>query len=431
MDPTVGPLPTGIDVDYLVRDDELHRSIYTDPAIFDLEMDRIFSRTWVFVGHESEIPTPGDYKTTWIGRQPVILSRAEDGTLHCLFNRCRHRAASVCQAETGTANFFRCAYHGWTYRNSGQLTGVPFAQSYPKGFTKSELGLVPVPRLESYRGFVFASLARDVADLKQHLAAAREYVDIFIECSPNHQVYVRHGAHKVAYDGNWKLQLENGTDGYHPAFTHKSVAEIHERRIGGKPGSGMAAYRRKTDSVSRGLGNGHAMLDQRGATGTSYIDRLLASPGGSQTIEKLRRERPVDEVDDMCRRAAGHGFNLTIFPNLLLIGVQIRILRPIAVNRTEVRLYPTMLGGLPDELNAMRLRYHEEFFGPAGFGSPDDIEMFDRAQTGLQVSACDWLVVSRGLDTERVEDGVHTGELWDETPVREHYRTWKHLMRQA
>src|SRR5581483_4288923 len=181
----------GFNVDDYVREDRVHGRVYTDPDIFDLEMERIFGRSWVYVAHESEISAPGDYKATWIGQQPVIVTRdADDGRIHVLSNRCRHRAATVCQDEQGTAHYFRCAYHGWTYNNRGDLIGVPYRHGYGEGFSYAEFGLVRVPRVASYRGFLFASLSSEGQDFGEWLGNARHYLDKFLDLSPVGEIEV-------------------------------------------------------------------------------------------------------------------------------------------------------------------------------------------------------------------------------------------------
>ena len=108
----------------------IHRDAYVDPAVFEVELDRIFGQTWVYVGHESEIPEPGSFTTTTIGRTPVILSRSQAGEVTVLLNRCTHRAATVCQERRGQTRFFRCPYHGWSFRPDGTLIGFTFADGY-------------------------------------------------------------------------------------------------------------------------------------------------------------------------------------------------------------------------------------------------------------------------------------------------------------
>ena len=132
----------------------VHSDVYTDPEIFEEEMEKIFHQGWVYVGHDSEIPEPGDYALKPIGRQSIIMCRDDQGQIRLLMNRCMHRANAVCQYDEGNTSFFRCAYHGWTYKNTGELVGMPFSDNaYTADFRKEEHGLTPVPRMEIYRGF--------------------------------------------------------------------------------------------------------------------------------------------------------------------------------------------------------------------------------------------------------------------------------------
>src|SRR5205823_1230154 len=155
-----------------------------DQDVFESEMRLIFGGTWVYVGHESEIAEAGDYKTTTIGLQPVIVSRGDDGEVRVLMNRCRHRGTTVCQEPRGNARFFRCAYHGWTYGNDGRLTGQPFPGGYPKDFPRERFGLLRAPRVATYRGFIWASLISDGPSLEEHLGPVTSFLDEFCDVSP-------------------------------------------------------------------------------------------------------------------------------------------------------------------------------------------------------------------------------------------------------
>ncbi|HXG36981.1 MAG TPA: Rieske 2Fe-2S domain-containing protein, partial [Dehalococcoidia bacterium] len=212
-----------INYDELIRDDRVHGRLYYDPAIFAEELEKIWYREWVYVGHESEIPYPGDYCTRRIGLQPVIMSRDEDGEIHLLLNRCSHRGNTVCQRERGNAHAFRCAYHGWTFANDGRLLGVPYASGYGADFQREEYGLVRVPRVGVYRGFIFGSLSPTGISLEEHLGQARPLLDRFIDLSPVGELEVRAGVHKLRCQANWKMQLENAVDNYHANFVHETA----------------------------------------------------------------------------------------------------------------------------------------------------------------------------------------------------------------
>lgn len=153
----------------LVRSDRVHRALYTDPSIFAQEMARVFARSWVYVAHESQVPESNSFVRSKLGLRPVIVTRDRSGSLHVLFNRCTHRAATVCREESGTAKSFVCPYHGWTFRNDGSLVGVPWPGGYGDDFDLREHSLGAAPRVESYRGFVFATLNEEAPSLIEHL----------------------------------------------------------------------------------------------------------------------------------------------------------------------------------------------------------------------------------------------------------------------
>ena len=426
----MGIVRTAINYDALVKDDRVHGRVYTDPAIFAEEMDAIFSRGWVYVGHASEIPRPGDFRVTDIGGQSVIMVRADDGQVRLLMNRCAHRANAVCQVERGNAKIFRCAYHGWTYRNNGDIAGITYQDRYDGLFREEDHGLREAPRMGMYRGFVFGSLSPVGITLDEHLGQrVKEQIDLFVDLSPEGELDVTAGVHKYGYWANWKFQVENGMDGYHGNFVHQSFFENVRRRTGvNLTDLGTSQSLAET----RDLGNGHVMLDFRpynkangprmraimrtSDSGKAYRDALIARHGQARTDELL----------------TARGTHLLVFPNLILIGVQIRVIRPIKVDQTEVFLYPALLTGAPHELNLARLRGHEAFYGPAGGGATDDLEMFERNQIGLSARVDPWLILSRGRQQEYQEaDHTIVGQITDEVTQRGIWRHWKKVMSQC
>src|SRR6266536_1952540 len=307
---------------------QVHTDVYVDREVFEAEIRNIFERIWVYIAHESEIPDIGDYKTSSIGRQPIIVTRHEDGEVYVLLNRCRHRGAVVCREALGHSNYFRCPYHNWSYANDGTLVGMAQSSGYPDDFDKSGWGLARAPRVASYRGLVFASLSPTGPSLDEHLAPVRPYID-------------------------W------------------------------------------------------------------WFNR---SPVGTVTV--LPTAYPAHEIEEISKRR-----NIFVFPNVYLFDTQIRVISPLAVDRTEVSLYVYGLDGVPDGLNEGRYRAHERFYGPSGFGSPDDVEIFVVNQTGLQARGVDWLLLSRGQHREqRLDNGEVVGHSTDEVPVRAMYQEWKRLM---
>lgn len=436
----------------LVQTDRVHGSIFTSQEIFDSEMTRIFHRTWVLVGHTGEIPNPGDFRVTRIGRQSVIMVRGKDGEVRVLMNRCRHRGVSMTEAEAGCKKYFVCPYHGWAYDNMGALISVPSDDAYGPEWRKEDFGLTPAPRMEMYRGFVFASLHPSGITLDEHLRKAKPYIDLFLDVSPLGEIEVLSGASKTLIRANWKFI---GMDGYHPAYVHRTFFDLVRRQekaneadasdeetgagedevVPGEKGKGGGddmAWTGAPGNVARDLGNGHVLLDISPVRKTlypKYLETMAKQSGWSEyyrsMVEAYGQER-ADEV--LIWEGDPH---MGLFPNVQLIQSQIRIIRPVSVDLTEILMIPTLLKGVPDEINEMRLRKHERFYGPASKGSPDDGEVFERNQLGLSAEVDPWVNLSRGLHRERVDpDGTIVGSMTDETTQRGQLRQWKALMEQ-
>lgn len=407
----------------LVDDDDrafrVHRTIYNDPAVFEAELRHIFGATWVYVAHESEIPAVGDYKTTMLAGQPVIVSRNDDGEVKVLFNRCRHRGTVVCRDQVGHSNFFRCPYHNWVYANDGALVGVAMADGY-EGLDKSELGLAHVPRYGSYRGLIFASLAEDGPTLEDHLGPVREYIDLWLGRSPVGSVSVLPTGHQFDYPANWKWQAENGTDSYHGNYVHESWQRVLQR-AGEAQVKDLRSFR--SDGCSRAFPYGHSLLQRPGGLNpnSSWTGRMMQRyPDYRRAMEE--RYDPVD-IDAISAKLI-----IFIFPNLFLFDTHIRVVDPISVDRTHVLFQVYGLDGVPEEMNEHRYRAHERFFGPAGFGTPDDMEIFIASETGMRAGGAQWSLTSRGQHREELRDGERIGDINDETPMRSLYREWKRLI---
>jgi benzoate/toluate 1,2-dioxygenase subunit alpha len=198
------------------------RDIFTDAELFELEMKHIFEGNWVYLAHESQIPDVNDYFTTTIGRQPIVITRDKAGTLHAVINACAHRGAMLCRRKHGNKASFTCQFHGWTFNNAGKLLKVKDGKTgeYPQGFnTEGSHDLKRLPRFDNYRGFLFGSLSPDVAPLEEYLGATRVIIDQIVDQAPNGLEVLR-GNSSYIYDGNWKLQMENGADGYHVSSVH-------------------------------------------------------------------------------------------------------------------------------------------------------------------------------------------------------------------
>lgn len=456
---------TSEEIAELVQPDRVHSRCYTDPEIFALEMDRLFRDGWVYVGHASEVPEPGDYVTTQVGLEPVMLSHGSDGVLRVLLNRCRHRGATVCQQQSGNANFFRCAYHGWTYRNSGDLAGVPFPNGYGADFRKDDFGLTEVPQMGSYRGLVFASMSPVVEPFDEYLPEpVRRYIDLWFDLAPTGEIDVRHGCLRTDVQANWKHQLENGSgDGYHPMFAHESWMNLIAGRLGGSVQTRMGSWR--DDGPDGGerqryLGGPAHMtgdyLEKRRERAqreglrlpTDTEQSVIAVRPGTDTegtrahevFPELSEEAVNDYLTAMNdaygpERAfeviSAGGSHMSIFPNLQFTPLSLRVIRPVAVDRTTIEVFIPWYVGAPDELNLQRVRGAEGFFGQGPWGGQDDYEMFERIQTGMAATLNPWTYIGRGHEREGIDDeGLPHAGITDEMAIRRIWSFWRTAMSQ-
>lgn len=417
------------DMGALVRDGSVHSSAFTDQAVFNLEMDRIFHRTWLYIGHTSEIPKAGDYRTRLMGRQPVVMMRGVDGEVRVLMNRCRHRGSVICESDSGNTKHLRCWYHGWVYDSMGRLVEVPAREAYGPEFSEEKMSLSMPARTEEYRGFIFASLSDSVPSLIEHLGHAAPMIDLMVDASPQGSISVTAGVHKTVYRGNWKLI---GMDGYHVHYVHASVIAAWDRN----KESGLGATHRgdpfddASASRTRDLGNGHAMLDlttHRLSHYEQFTKMLHGVLGGTEYLDAMYA-RHGDERAKLLIALAGDP-HVGLFPNLQLINNQVRIINPLGPDESEVLMFPVLLDGVSAEMNALRIRQHESFYGPAGAGSPDDAEIFERVQRGLAAQVDPWVEISRGMNREaRQADGTIVGLITDEVTQRGQMRRWLELM---
>src|SRR5271156_1585482 len=412
----------------LVRGDSVHRTLYTDPSIFDKEMVRVFGGTWTYVAHESQIPKNDDFFTTQLGVRPIIVTRDGRGKINVLLNRCTHRGSTVCREPSGSAKRFQCPYHAWTFSNDGRLESVPWPKGYGNNFTYDAYRLGALPRVETYRQFIFATFNHDLPPLAEHLGAATEYFDAWLDRYPTGNVIVRSSAQKMMYRANWKLSYDNAADGYHPAFSHRSLLRVAARYGEERD---MQYFARRPDEgplYVKYLGNGHTVLDQRPGMRDGYWKWIRPFPG-MEAFEASLRERYGDaEAERFLDMGPGAGMNLNIFPNLLIIGNHLQIIEPLSVDSTALSWYGTTIEGVPDEINTLRMRMQEDF--PA-FGEPDDLANFEEAQRGMLIPEMEWIDVSRGAGTgrETTDDrGVVTGPVTDEHHVRGYFQEWTRLM---
>ncbi len=410
------------DYQSLIADGRVHGSLYRDPDVFQRELAAIWNRVWVYIGHESEVPQPGDFVRRQVGLQPALMIRGQDGRVRVFYNRCRHRGNLLCNREHGSAAELRCPYHGWTYANSGELLAPSFEEGYDNQLRREDFGLTPLPRQDSYRGLVFASSTATGASLAAHLGQVTEFIDLFMDLSPTGGIELHTGVQKLRYHGNWKLLPENSLEGdYHGPFIHRIAFELHSRRTGLDVSS---LHQNEIPDVIRSLPGGHMVEDYRGAT--MAPPRRPPSPARQAFAAALERRLGADKARQLLSTIPPLVY---VFPNLIYVMTHIRRVQPVSVNQTFVYYHPLLLKGVEPEINEARLREHEFGFGPAGLISPDDIEIMERNQIGVQAQGNEWQYIGRGLHrVKQHADGGTSGYSMDENHLRGMWRHYAALM---
>lgn len=411
------------DFKHLIRPEHIHGSLYTNPSIYEEELQKIWRRVWVYVGHVSEVPNANDYLMKSIGPEPILMTRDREGKVHLLHNRCPHRGNQVCQESHGNSRSFTCNFHGWTFDIDGSLRGYPYPSGYAEDKRK-ELGLSKVPRVEIYRGFVFASLASEGPSLEEQLGDARAALDALCDTSPEGEVEITAGYLKHKVQANWKLVVENETDGYHPAFTHASIFEVADSKIG-------TLYTAESTAVTRYFGNGHSEVDLR----PEFRKRDEPMSWFGTTAERLPdyvQKMEATYGSEKARKIMIDGTpHIMIFPNLFIAEIQLFVLQPLSVNETVQHVTALQFKGAPD-LNRRLRQQTMGSVGPAGFLLADDAEMYERSQLGVQALSPEWLYLGRGIHREKLDiDGNMTGHSTDEVPSRGMWKYYRSLMEAA
>ena len=429
------------DWDYLVQEDRAHRLIYTDPAIFEAEMTTIFGGTWTYLAHESEIPHDNDFITRRMGLRPLIIVRDGAGKIRALYNRCTHRGTTLCRWDKGNAKSFQCPYHGWNFLNTGKLRGVPWPEGYAEDMRDPKYNVAQVPRVESYRGFIFGTLNLDALPLTEHLGPIAPIIDQWLDRNPGGKVVVCE-ANRFKFKGNWKLAYDNSCDGYHVAYSHRSLLET-ENRFAGENAKGMAYYRNSPDAqpmYMRYTGRGNHFKDKRPNLDKrpSGLWALESAHPGMEHYEAEFIKRYGERAFELLDLAGSEPVNINVFPNFSLLGNHIQVFEPLGVGETNAIWYGTMIvddggrlgGDAVGDINALRMRTQEGF---PNFGEVDDIANFEQIQRGLMALEDEWVYMHRGLGIpDRIkqhEDGSITAPATDEAFMREHFKEWKRLMK--
>ncbi|WP_250475757.1 Rieske 2Fe-2S domain-containing protein [Caballeronia sp. GAFFF1] len=365
------------------------RDIFTNPDLYELEMKHIFESNWVYLAHESQLPNNNDYYTTWIGRQPIVITRDKAGELHAVINACAHKGAMLCRRKHGNKGSFTCPFHGWTFSNAGKLLKVKDEKTteYPVQFNKQgSHDLKKVARFQNYRGFLFGSLSDDVMPLEDYLGETKVIIDQIVSQAPDGLEVLR-GNSSYIYDGNWKLQMENGCDGYHVSTVHWNyAATMGRRKVEGTKAVDANGWSKSVAGVY-GFEHGHILL------WTNTVNPEV------RPVYEHRDEIAARVGEDKAKVIVNQTRNLCLYPNVFLMdqfSTQIRVVRPISVDKTEVSIFCFAPKGESAESRAIRIRQYEDFFNVSGMGTSDDLEEFRACQAGYASATSMWNDMSRG-----------------------------------
>lgn len=422
----------------LVEPDRVHRRVYADPAIFDREMDRIFERIWVYCGHESQVPQVGDFYTVQIGRQPMLMVRGNDRSISVLHNRCPHRGVQLVGAQKGNSgSALVCSYHAWSFHLDGSIRSRPL----PKGYDGTRLNLdnpdcsvKRAARVDSYRGFVFASLAADGPSLIEFLGEAKVAFDDMCDRSPVGEVEVVPICHRVIQHSNWKFFMENQLDSLHPSVTHQSTgvaAARIEKRIKDDGGSAPLYYHYLSAFASKfemwdavqtlNFPRGHGILK-------AYMGLRPQDPDTKAHEALLVKAYGAKTAEEYLSRSIHH---VLVYPYLSVQSPlqQLRCLRPLAANKTLSEIWHFRLKGVPEAIYQRSLWYFNLVNSPATMVNADDLENWTKGQWGLESNGGDWVSFHRNYGGDSEENGVLlSNKGTSEVVMRSQFMAWANYM---
>ncbi|MDB5728804.1 MAG: hypothetical protein JWQ00_2009 [Noviherbaspirillum sp.] len=416
------------------------RDIFTDEELFERELKQIFEGGWVYLAHESQLPAPNDFMTTKIGSKSILMTRTQDGAIRAFLNACPHRGTALARTERGNKRAIVCPYHGWTFNAEGKNVHIKDHESgaYSDAFDQVSHDLHALPVVEQYRGFVFGSLSADVPPLKEHLGPTAAFLDVLIDQSPD-GIEVVGGNTSYRYRGNWKLQLENGVDGYHFTTVHQNYVRVLKQRsvraeATGKPEELRSGFSAKARLDSKAgwydLTNGHTLF-------------WFSSTAPTEQLLWPEREAIAARVGEVrANWMVNRNRNLAIFPNVQFMdqnSTQIRVIRPVSAGVTEVKSYCFAPRGEKPDARARRIRRFEDFFSGSGLATPDDLAIFEGMQVGLEASPANEHGYDRGMtrvhhgaDDEARALGIEpvacSDDIHDEMLYHGMYRQWARMM---
>lgn len=430
MDGNPAAAPPPVDPAALVLDGAVDRRIYSDPAVFKLEMERLFVRSWTLVGHESQMKSSGDYLLAQIAQRSIIVIRDGEGTINAFLNACTHRGAPLCVNARGRAPRLVCPYHSWTFKTDGKLIGIPLRGEYGDDFDWSAHNLRRAGQVSVYRGFIFVS-PQPTETLEEFLGDMRFAFDDLVDRAPDLEIEALPSVQRHRYRANWKLIFENLNDSLHLLSAHASAGtalEMVEDKERLDPIMRLSASAPKPEKlqalVSRFYANGHSF-----AAGTHSLGGARTQPDDPlfQAIAAKRGEEEAYRVLDNERHIS------LVYPSATVNARMstVRLVRPLGVNDTEVIAIVFRLKGAPESVLQGTLNYSIVSGSPTSFVLADDIEIFERSQNVFDGARDDRNSMHRGAGHEEaIEHGTRANGT-SEAYIRNQYAAWSNLMAEA
>jgi phenylpropionate dioxygenase-like ring-hydroxylating dioxygenase large terminal subunit len=427
-----------LNIDACIRPDRVHRSVYVDEAIFEVELTRIFERSWIYIGHESQVAKPGDYYATRIGRHPVVMVRGADEHIRVFLNRCLHKGAQLVGEGCGkAAKALRCPYHGWIYGFDGALRTVPAQGGYGEGPVRPGAEGFALRSLaaDRYRGFIFARVSGDGPDLREWLGPLAGSLDNFVDRAPAGEIEVAGGVLRYEHDCNWKFFAENTLDALHPMVVHQSAARsartsaaAHDLSKDALPFELQAlapfagSYTFYDEMGARIMPHGHADLGGLASIHSAYDE----DPEYLHAMITAYGEPRAREILALSRN------NSLAYPSLMFKAPMqlLRVIRPLAVDRTLIETWHFRLKGAPASMLARTVAYSTLVNSSAGMVGPDDHQIYRQLQSGLASSRVEWVEMSRYADAQTANaDGSFSIKGTSDALFRGQFAAWQALMR--
>ncbi len=426
---SVAALPSADEIDALVEPARVHRRVYTDPAIFVLEREKIFARAWCYVGHESQIPTPGSFVRASIAGRPLLTVRREDGGISVLHNRCGHRGALVVAERQGCANRFRCPYHAWTFRTDGSLQSIPVSEGYAKTPFPADdpsRGMPQVPRVGTYRGFIFASLAQEGPELPDFLGPTTAAIDNVLGRAPDGAISLDGGVFRVRQASNWKIYLENMHDGLHPMIVHQpSIEPARAGRRAIPPPTGATAFALQVIAANGQTYEAMGQLPVRlFPHGHSEMAAFRANPAADPEFDDYRAQLVARHGEaEADRLLSDNRLSTMFYPSVSIqaTSLQLRVIIPEAVDRTLIEIYSIRLHGAPESLWRRTVTLANAVHAPSSLVKHDDFAIYARVQQGLRGDSLEWIDTSRGANDD-------SSTSLSEAFIRNQYAAWRGYM---